>query len=129
MSLVLYNASKIKSYENLKAMFKSIGENIELADKLWQEMLIDQELLEEFNYFVVNGTLKGTAKCGELTLLDIYFSQMNKYNIYHDMGKNTDVCNKNRMILNSFFEMISMRKQPDYMVDFERKEDSGMDKM
>lgn len=129
MSIILYNASKIKSYENLKAMFVAIGEEETLADKLWSEMLTDEELLDEFNYFVANGTLKGTVKCGEFTLLDLYFSQMNKYNIYHDMGKNTDICNKNRMIINSFFQMLEMRKNPNYLVDFEKREDSGMDKM
>ncbi|MBE5943536.1 MAG: hypothetical protein E7258_01315 [Lachnospiraceae bacterium] len=128
MSVILYNASKIKSFENLKALSLMVGETIEFATELWQDMLRDEELLEEFNYFVSNHTLKGTIACGELTLLDIYFSQMNKYNIYHDMGKNTDYCNKDRMVLHAFKQMVDMRKDPHYMVNFEKREESGMDK-
>ena len=129
MSVIIYNAVKIKSFENLKALCAMAGETEEFAMKLWQNMLEDEELLEEFNYYVTHQTLKGTVKCGELTLIDVYFSQMSKYNLFHDMGKNPDYCNKDRMILHAFSQMVEMRKDPEYMVHFEDKEESGMDKM
>lgn len=128
MSVILYNAGKIKSFENLKALALMVGETEEFATALWQDMLLDEELLDEFNYFVANHTIRGNVRCGELTLLDVYFSQMNKYNIYHDMGKNGDFCNKDRMVLNAFKQMTDMRRDPDFMLRYEKHEESGLDK-
>ena len=127
MSVILYNAGKIKAFENLRALSLMVGENEEFANALWQEMLADEEILEEFNYFVVNHTIKGTIRCGELSLLDIYFSQMNKYNLLHDMGKNTDFCNKDRLVLHAFKQLTDMRKDPDYYANYLKNERNGMD--
>lgn len=129
MSVILYNAGKIKTYENLKAFAVLVGESEEYADKLWRQMVVDDELIEEFNYFVTHKTLLGKASCGEYTLLDLYFSQMNKYNLFHDMAKNPPACNKERMVLHAFEELLNMRNDPLYMERFERKEDSGNDKL
>ena len=127
MSVILYNAGKIKSFENLKALSIMVGETEEFATKLWQSMLLDEELLDEFNYFIANHSIRGTAKCGELTLIDIYFSQMNKYNLFHDLGKNNSVCDKDRLVLHAFKQMVEMRKDPEFMLNFEKNEDKGMD--
>lgn len=127
MSVILYNAGKIKSFENLKALAVMVGESEEYAVELWKSMLEDEELLEEFNYFVVHRTLRGSLKCGELSLLDIYFNQMCKYNLYHDMGKNTGVCSKERLVLHAFKQMVDMRKDPNFMERYRESEQSGMD--
>lgn len=127
MSVILYNAGKIKSFENLRALARMTGESEEYATRLWQSMLEDEALLEEFNYFVVHRTLRGSLKCGELSLLDIYFNQMSKYNLYHDMGKNTGACSKERMVLHAFQQMVDMRKDPHFMERYRESEQSGMD--
>ncbi len=127
--MILYNAGKIKSFENLKALALMVGETEEFAANLWQNMLQDDELLDEFNYYVVNRTLKGTVKCGNFSLLDLYFAQMNKYNYFHDMGKNPDYCNKERMVLRAFKQMVDMKKDPEYLKHFESAEYKSMDVM
>lgn len=127
MSMIFYKAGKIKTYENLKALALLVGETEEFANHLWEDMVFDEELIEEFNYFVMNHSLKGEAKCGEYTLLDIYFSQMNKYNLFHDMGKNHSDCNKERMVLHAFQQIINMRKDPNYAVNYEKHEGSSVD--
>lgn len=129
MSMILYNAGKIKSFENLKAFALMVGESEEFAELLWQDMLQDEELLEEFNYYVVNRTLKGTVKCGDFTLLDLYFAQMNKYNLFHDLGKNPNNCNKERMVLHAFRQMVDMKKDPKFLEHFEGTEYKSMDVM
>lgn len=127
MSVILYNAGKLKSFENLRTLACLVGETEEFANELWSYMLSDEELLEEFNYFVANHSIKGEISCGELSLLDIYFSQMNKYNLYHDIGKNTMECNKERMVLHAFKQMMEMRKDPNYLANFDKLENKGMD--
>lgn len=127
--MILYNAGKIKSFENLKTLALMVGETDEFASSLWQDMLNDEELLDEFNYYVVNRTLKGKVKCGDFTLLDLYFAQMNKYNYFHDIGKNPNNCSKERMVLHAFKQMVDMKKDPDYLKHFENAEYKSMDMM
>lgn len=129
MSIILYNAGKLKSFENLRTLSELVGESEAFANELWSYMLSDEELLDEFNYFVANHAIRGNICCGELSLLDIYFSQMNKYNLYHDLGKNTGECDKDRMVLHAFKQMMDMRKDPDYLSNYEKTERSGMDIM
>ncbi len=129
MSIILYNSGKIKSYENLKALCKYVGETEEFADVLWQNMLLDEEILEEFNYYVVNHTIKGEIRCGELSLLDIYFNQMCKYNYFHDMAKNPLNCDKDRMVLHAFKQIIEMRKDPNFMEKYMESERNSTDMM
>ena len=127
--MILYNAGKIKSFENLKTLALMVGETKEFASSLWQDMLNDEELLDEFNYYVVNRTLKGKVKCGDFSLLDLYFAQMNKYNYFHDIGKNTNNCSKERMVLHAFKQMVDMKKDPEYLKHFENAEYKSMDMM
>ncbi|MBE5932700.1 MAG: hypothetical protein E7263_04690 [Lachnospiraceae bacterium] len=127
--MILYNAGKIKSFENLKTLALMVGETDEFASSLWQDMLNDEELLDEFNYYVVNRTLKGKVKCGDFTLLDLYFAQMNKYNYFHDIGRNPNNCSKERMVLHAFKQMVDMKKDPDYLKHFENAEYKSMDVM
>ena len=37
---------------------------------------------------------------------------MNRYNLIRDSGKNTAACNKDRMVLHAFRDMIEMKKEP-----------------
>lgn len=127
MSMIIYNAGKIKSFENLKALAEQSGETKEFATLLWQDMLLDEELLEEFNYFVVHRTLKGTVQFQGLTLLDLYFAQMSKYNVLHDMGKNPYACNKNRLVLHAFRQMVDLRRDPKGMEHYAENEQRGID--
>lgn len=125
--MIFYNAGRIKTYENIKALVKLIGEDEQFAEDIWQGMYNDDELIDEFNYFVQNKSLRGNAKCGDISLIDLYFSQMNKYNLYHDLGKNPVDCLKERMVIEAFKELIDMRKNPNYMTDYENIELKGMD--
>ncbi|MGN0367486.1 MAG: hypothetical protein ACI4EK_01795 [Wujia sp.] len=126
--MILYNAGKVKAFENLKALAIQAEETEEFAVLLWQDLLADEALLEEFNYFVVHQTLQGKVSYNGLTLLDLYFSQMNKYNILHDMGKNPYACNKNRVVLHAFRQMVDMRRDPKGMQKFEENENRGIDR-
>lgn len=129
MSVILYNAGKIKSFENLKALAKNVGESEEFAVSLWQDMLLDLELLDEFNYFVTNHTIRGTISYGELNLLDMYFDCMRKYNTKNDLGKNYASCDKDLLVLHTFKAFADLKKNPNYMSFYYDDESRGMDIM
>ena len=60
-------------------------------------------------------------------MLDIYFNQMCKYNLYNDLGKNSGECNKDRLVLHAFKKLVMMRQDPNYASNFDKEEDTGMD--
>lgn len=112
MAGILYDARRIKAYEGLLALGEIAGETKQWCDLLWEELVFDKELLEEFVFYLEHHYLKDMVHCEGYGLTDLYIWQMNKYNIIGDSGKNTDACNKDRMVLKAFKDMLEMKKEP-----------------
>jgi hypothetical protein len=113
MAGILYDARRIKAYDRLVQIGESSGETKQWCDKLWEDMVFQNDLLEEFIYFLDNHSLKDNVKCEGYGLIDLYMWQLNKFNVMGDSGKNTEFCNKDRMVLWAFRDMIDMRKNPE----------------
>lgn len=112
MAGILYDARRIKAYEGLLAIGEIACETKQWCDALWEELVFDRELFEELVFYLEHHYLKDTVRCEGYGLTDLYIWQMNKYNIIGDSGKNTDACNKDRMVLKAFKDMIEMKKEP-----------------
>lgn len=128
MAGIIYDSSRIKAYENLKALCKFAGETQEWCDMLWQEVAPDTELYRELLYYMRNNSLADKVSCCGYTLTDLYVWQMDRYNLFHDTGKNTAQCRKADMVLRAFDTMAQMKKNPEaYLKRFE--EGRGMDQL
>lgn len=112
MAGILYDSKRIKAYERLLALGGLAGEDQAWCDALWEEILFDAELFDELVYYLENHFLLDKIKCEGYGLTDLYFWQMNRYNIIGDTGKNTAACNKERMVLHAFHDMAAMKKEP-----------------
>lgn len=112
MAGILYDARRIKAYEGMLALGELAGEDKQWCDGLWEEIIFDAELLEEFVYYLENHSLLDKIRCEGYGLTDLYIWQMNRYNIIGDTGKNTAACNKERMVLHAFSDMAAMKKNP-----------------
>lgn len=108
----MYDARRIKAYEGLRALGALAEETEQWCDALWEELVFEQELLEEFVYYLEHRSLLDKVRCEGYGLTDLYIWQMNRYNLIGDSGKNTDACNKDRMVLHAFRDMIDMKKEP-----------------
>lgn len=127
MAGIIYDARRVKAYEGLQTLGEIAGEPLEWCDKLWEELVMQPDLLEELIRYLEHRDLLGNVKCEGYSLLDLYVWQMNKYNIIGDSGKNTDACNKDRMVLKAFHDMAEMRKDPEGYIK-KLTEGRGMDK-
>lgn len=116
MAGILYDARRIKAYEGMLALGGLAGENKKWCDRLWEELVFDAELFDEFVFYLEHHSLLDRAKCAGYGLTDLYIWQMNRYNIIGDTGKNTEACNKERMVLHAFYDMIAMKKNPDVYI-------------
>ena len=112
MSGILYDARLVKAFEGLRALGRTVGMTGEWCEKLWEEIVFSQDLLEELIFYLEHHYLTDKASCEGYSLTDLYVWQMDRYNLIGDWGKNTSACNKDRMVLNAFMDMAQMRKNP-----------------
>ena len=74
--------------------------------------MFDSELTEDVVFNLEHHALMDKVHCEGYGLTDLYIWQMNRYNLIRDSGKNTAACNKDRMVLHAFRDMIEMKKEP-----------------
>ncbi len=112
MAGILYDARRIKAYERLLALSETAGETRQWCEALWEELVFDSELTDELVFYLEHHSLRDKVHCEGYGLTDLYIWQMNRYNLIRDSGKNTAACNKDRMVLHAFRDMIDMKKEP-----------------
>lgn len=128
MAGIVVSMGKIKVYENLKYLCEFAGLGQEFCDTLWEDVVTDAGLYQELLYYMENHTFLDEVKHEGYSLSDVYVWQMNRFNLFHDEGKNSFQCNKERMVLKAFRTMIDMRLKPEeYVRKF--KEGPGMDRI
>lgn len=128
MNGILYDARKVKVYECLCRLGEYAGTPVEWCNGLWADLLNDREVYDEFVYYLEHHCFADKVKFCGYGLTDMFVWQMDRYNLFHDSGKNTDKCNKEWMALRAFSTMLNMKKDPD---TYRRRleEGPGMDRM
>lgn len=112
MSGILYDARRIMAYEALLSLGEYAGKEKAWLDTLWEGIVLDTPLLKEFMYYLDHHGFLDELKCEGYSLTDLYVWQMDRYNLIRDIGKNTECCNKEAMVLNSFYTMWKMQQDP-----------------
>lgn len=113
MAGIILNTTKLKVYENLKALGGLAEKSEEFIDDLWMNLVLDNELYEEMLYYMQYRTFLDHMRCEGYSLCDLFIWQMNRDNLIHDTGKNSADCNKEAMVLNAFAAMIGLKKNPE----------------
>lgn len=125
---IILDGRKIKAYEGFYALGEYAGRDMKWLDELWTMLVENGDLMDEFMFYLDNRSLSDNFKCKGYTLTDMYVFQMSRYNLIRDIGKNTEACNKESMVLGAFMDMALMIKNPDkYIRRF--SEDPGMDRI
>lgn len=113
MANIVLDGSKIKVYGMLQNLCDYCNEKDSWCDELWGYMLQNDELYEEFVYFIVNRSLMGKMNVEGYTLIDLYVKQVDMYNVRNDLGKNPIYCMKEDMVLRSFLMMGRLLEAPE----------------
>lgn len=113
---IVYDARRIKAYEAMLQLGEYAGKTEKWIQKLWEELVLDSELMKEFLYYLDYHTMLDQMQCRGFSLSDLYVWQMDRYNLIRDIGKNTSGCNKEAMVLNAFHTMANMKKDPETYV-------------
>lgn len=110
---IVIETTQLKIYGYLTELCEYAGLSTEWTDDMWKELLLDAELYNEFIYYLENHTFLDKLKVHGYSLSELYVYQMDKYNIIHELGKNPTTCNKETMVMNSFYMMSQMKKDPE----------------
>ena len=127
MSQIILGTEKLKAFRGLSMLCEYAGKSEEWCNELWLSLLTDYELYTELLYYLENHCFADCLKAAGYSLTDLYVWQMGQDNLRRDTGKNTENCNKEEMVLQAFWTMAQMRKDPS---EYERKlaDGSGMGK-
>lgn len=123
MNGIVYDARRIKAYEGFYQLGEYAGKENVWLDALWEEIVSDEGMMKEFMYYLDHHTLLDEEQCEGYALTDLYVWQMDRYNLVREVGKNTNVCNKEAMVLNAFRTMADMKKNP---ADYVRRLTAGI---
>lgn len=116
MNGIVYDARRVKAYEGLLALGEYAGKEEKWLERLWEGLVLDGAMMKEFMYYLDHHTFCDEDVCRGYGLSDLYVWQMDRYNLIRDIGKNTSVCNKEALVLNAFWNMLQMKKDPDTFV-------------
>lgn len=128
MSNIVYKNATIRVYDSLVRLCGYAGKSAEWCDKLWQEMLDDKEIYDEFVYYLEHHVPGDLMKVRGYSLTDLYVWQIEQYNLHGDSGKNTASCNKEEMVLQALWMLAEMKKNPDGCLN-RLDRGAGMDKI
>lgn len=127
MGSIIYDARRIKAYSRLQELGEYAEKSSDYIDSLWQGLLQDDMLMKEFMYYLDNHSLLDEIRCEGYGLTDLYVWHIGLYNLYREIGKNPEECNKEGVVLDSFMTMIEMKKNPEEYVR-RLSTDPGMDR-
>jgi len=125
---IIFDSRKIMVYEDLKYLCEFTGKGAAFAEELWQAFLKNDDLYNEFLYYIDNRTFKDAFSFEGYSLTDIYVYMLGRFNLINDTGKNTEACNKETMVLETFMGMVELMANP---AEYVKKLDAGrgMDKL
>lgn len=128
MANIIFDTTRIKVFENLKYLAEATGKDSDFVNMLWEGLLKYEKLYEEFVFYLEHRTIKDELKVNGYSLLDLYVHRIDCYNIVNDTGKNTEACNKESMILETFKAMVELMDNPEEYIR-KMNEGRGMDKL
>lgn len=110
---VIYDGRKLAAFNIASDFCKEQGYTTQFLTELWDGLLSDPVLYDEFVYFLQTGELTGNTRCGEYSMYDLYFYELGVYNLTHDQGKNEADCDKTALLFQAFHMMGRIKKEPE----------------
>ena len=110
---IIIDGRLIKAYDRLIALADYAGKTKYYADELWNELLLEERLMDELLYYLDNHTFLDRCKCSGYGLTDLYFFNMRNVEMKQDVGKNYADTNKEGLALDTFLMMADMLRNPE----------------
>ncbi len=110
---IIFDKRRLATYSVIEEFCDECGFDDKFTLELWEGLLLNQKLYDEFVFYLQNYEFTGDFKCEGYTIPDLYFYHLREFNLYHDTGKNTDCCNKDKLVFIAFHTMGRLLKEPE----------------
>ena len=110
---IIFDGRRIAAYQIAEEFCKSKGWSDEFLAELWEGILSEPVLYDEFTYFLEMNELTGNTVCEGYTMFDLYFYHLHDYNAHHDVGKDTSVTDKDEIMYLAFHTMGQLKREPE----------------
>lgn len=109
---ILFDGRKMAAYELTGSLCKDYGFEVSFAETLWDGLLRLPLLYDEFVHYMQTGELTGLYLCEGVSMYDLYFYHLRRYNVTHDLGRNMPDCDKERLVFQAFHTMVLLTDDP-----------------
>ena len=103
--------------ENIKEFIDQLckysGEVETFAEAFYENLKADEEIFQEFIYFMGHGNFACKAKVCGYTVIDVMIWQMDHFKAWLDRDTRGTKQNGDRMLLLAFDTLLKMRKNPE----------------
>lgn len=99
------------------ALVKSIGKSEEEASDFWTRIKCDSELLEELEYYAMNGEFLCKYKVSGYTVTDVLVWQVDHFKAYMDRYEEVNRYRQDKLLFYTFDIMLKMRNNPEFYIN------------
>lgn len=97
----------------IKEMCSRAGKTKEAGKAFYEKLKADEEICQEFVFYMKNGSFACKAKVSGYTVVDILIWQMDHFKAWLDRDVSGSRENKDQMVLMAFDTLLSMKQEPD----------------
>ncbi len=109
---IVFDKRRLSTYSIMEEFCTECGFDNPFITELWEGLLLHQELYDEFVCYLQSHEFKGDFTYEGYTIPDLYFYHLREYNFQHDIGKNPESCNKDKLTFLAFHTMGMLLKEP-----------------
>lgn len=101
---------KEKAYVWARELCRASGEGEQFLEQFWNMLTEEDDIYEEYIYFMEHQDFLCKAKVENLTVIDIMVWQIDHFKAELDRDKEDMRTNKDKMLLMAFYTMLLMRQ-------------------
>lgn len=99
--------------ESIDKLCENAGEDQNFALHFYERLTADEEILQEFIFYLENGDFACRAKVCDYTVVDVMVWQIDHFKAWLDRDTTGTKQNKDKMLLNAFDILLKMKQDPE----------------
>ena len=103
------NEKDIREY--IDRLCENAGEDRSFAQDFYERLTKDEEILQEFVFYMENGNFACRAKVCDYTVVDVMVWQIDHFKAWLDRDTTGTKQNRDKMLLNAFDILLKMKQE------------------
>ena len=108
------NEKDIREY--IDRLCENAGEDRSFAQDFYERLTKDEEILQEFVFYMENGNFACRAKVCDYTVVDVMVWQIDHFKAWLDRDTTGTKQNRDKMLLNAFDILLKMKQEPEIYI-------------